>query len=136
MIPSVPIASALFPIMAPVVTPTWWHIRLPTSEIHRGLAVVTNRYAQDEYWHVLWLYKPPRPIVPRALVPVIILINPVQTIIEEKVCAQLWRVVNGVTWHDNEFRVYRKVNPDAYVGQPNAYANLNGSRSCRIHEHT
>ena len=134
-IPLVPAASLLLPSLAPVLTPARWRIRPPAAKIPRRIAVVAYRDAQDEQRHRRRRHARPRPAVPGAGVPVIVLIDPVHAIVEEEIRIQSWSIVNGVTRHPDKVRVVRQVDPDAYAGKPDADAHLSHSRSHRPNHH-
>jgi hypothetical protein len=134
-IPLVPAASLLLPSLAPVLTPARWRIRPPAAKIPRRIAVVAYRDAQDEQRHHRRRYARPRPAVPGAGVPVIVLIDPVHAIVEEEIRIQSWSIVNGVTRYPDKVRVERQVDPDAYAGKPDADAHLSHGRSHRPNHH-
>ncbi|HEY3309512.1 MAG TPA: hypothetical protein VGJ93_13745 [Desulfuromonadaceae bacterium] len=115
-LPPIPSPSALLPSMAPVLTPAGRRICLPPAKVHRRLPVIAHGDTEDKRRDNLWLYKPPRAVVPGTGVPCVILVNPVHAIIKEIVVIHLWGIIDWVARHRHEFRVQRQVDPNAYVG--------------------
>ena len=105
----------MFPSTSPVLTPAGRRIGLPSAEVQGRLAVVAYGDAQDEQRNNLRSHYSPGAVVPGAGVPVVIHVNPVHSIMKEIVGIQLWSVIDGVTRHQNEFRVDRKIDADAHA---------------------
>jgi hypothetical protein len=82
----------------------------------RRLSIEAHRDLQDETRHSSRIAKPPGSIIPGTRVPIIVLENPVHTIVKEIIGINLWRIIDRIAWHWDEFRKYRQVDPDAQVG--------------------
>ena len=115
-VPAIPTASTVFPVPAPVLTPTGGSIALPTPEIQGRLAIVAYGNPQDIQRHNLRPYYSPGTVVPGTGIPVVVQVNPVHAIVKEIVGIQVWSVVDRVARHQDEFRVKRQVDPDAHTG--------------------
>src|SRR6185369_7914972 len=100
----VPTASLLRPPVAPMLAPAWRCIELPATKIGRRIAVIAHRDAQYVDRNSLRAHQRPRAVVPGTAVPVVLLIDPVDAVVEEVVRLQARRVVNGVVRHPHEFR--------------------------------
>src|SRR6185369_17097036 len=93
-VPMVPTASALRPLVAPMLAPARRCIALPATEICRWIAVVAHRNAQYIHRHGLRAHQPPGAVVPGTAVPVVLLIDPVDAVVEEEVRLQARCVVH------------------------------------------
>jgi hypothetical protein len=95
------------------------------------MQVITHRNTKDEYRHFLRLYNPPWSVVPVTGVPVIILVNPVKTVVIKIVGIQPWSVIDRIARHPDEFREQRQVDSDTHIRQPDTYAHLACGRTHR-----
>jgi hypothetical protein len=102
--------------MSPVLSPTGWSGRDPTTKVHRRLAIVPHRNTQNIQWHVIWVYSTPGTVVPGTGIPGIIFVDPIHPIIKEIVGVHPWSIIDRIIRHPDKFRVDRQVNPDAHVG--------------------
>src|SRR5258708_14197668 len=118
--PPVPSGATLLPVTAPVLAPAWRRIRPPSAKVHRRPPVVSDRNSQDEYRHHLRPRNPPRPVVPRACVPGIPLVDPVHAIGEEIVRLHARGLVDQVVRHWDQLRGQVQVDSDAPDWRPDA----------------
>ena len=123
-VPAVPSAALLFPVAAPMLVPARRCVRAPAAEVRRWLAVIADRHAQHVERHVLRPHRVPRAVVPIARIPVVILIDPVQAVVEEVVRTRLRCVIDGVARHAHQLRVRRHVDADLHAGRADADAEL------------
>jgi hypothetical protein len=79
------------------------------------MPVVANGNTQYEVRHNRWVHETPRAVVPGTRVPVIVLVDPVHAIVKEIVGINLWRIVDRIAWHRNEFREQRQADPDVHA---------------------
>src|SRR4029450_6149405 len=116
-IPVVPAAPMGLPSRAPVVTPAGREIILPTAPVPRPDPVVAVRNHQKGLGQVSRLDEDPRPVVPRARVPVAIIHveDPVETVIEEVIGLHARGIVDRGAGNDLELREYREVDPDTHL---------------------
>lgn len=108
-IPPIPPAPVCLPVSAPVVAPARWRIEIPADEVTRRPAVIAHRNAQHIHRHVLGLYLFPRPVVPTADIPVVLIVDPIEAIVKEVIPIGLRRIVDGIARHPDESRVDRHV---------------------------
>jgi hypothetical protein len=66
-----------------VFVPARGGISLPAVEERWRVPVIADRHSQDVRRHADRVYRVPRAVVPSAAVPVVILKNPVQAIVEK-----------------------------------------------------
>ena len=111
-VPTIPPASTLFPVAAPVIPPAWRLIGTPAAEIRRRLAVVANRDAQHISRHIVITHPVPRPVIPAARIPVIALEHPVETVVKEVIRIHPGIVVDGIARYPDKIRVHRKIDTD------------------------
>lgn len=122
--PPVPSAVALFPVMAPMLTPARRSIGLPALEVHGRLPVIADRYAQDEQWHIFWLNRPPGAVVPGAGIPAVTLVDPVHSVVKKVVGFHAWSVVDRIARHRDQMREKRQIYPDVHIRQADADADF------------
>ena len=134
-VPLVPAAAPLFPVMAPMVTPTGCGVPVPAIEIGGRLAVVVHRNPQDIERHEIGSGQPPGPVVPLAGIPAVVLVDPVHSIVEEVVGVRSRRVVHRVAGDGHQVGVDRLVDADAYTGKADPDAYLGGGRNGRTQQH-
>jgi len=121
-VPSIPVTPALFPVATPVISPSRRSIGAPTTEIGRGVTVIPHRDTQDENRHNFRADYPPRTVVPGTGIPVIVLVDPIHTVIEEKVCRKPRRVIDRIPRHYDHVRIRRDVDTDIDMGSTDANA--------------
>src|SRR5664280_631139 len=134
-VPLIPPASTLLPRITPVLAPARRSVRLPAAEVRRRTAVVAHGYPKDEEGHVLRTHQVPRSVVPGARVPVVALVGPVHTVVEEEIRLQLRRVVDRIARHADELREQRHIDADAHTGKADADAQLGRSRGQQAESH-
>lgn len=122
-IPLVPTASTLFPVAAPMITPTWWRVGTPVAKIHRRRAVVAYRNAQHKQRHILRPRQLPRPVVPAAHIPVVALVHPIQAVVKEVIRIHSRGVVDRIARYLDELRIRRHIDTDVDTGQSDADAD-------------
>jgi len=99
-IPSIAASVVALPACAPMLAPTWRCVYTPLTEVlwrfaviaHWILAEVSWRFAVIAHWnpqHIeryrVGIHQLPWPVVPRARVPVLSLVDPILAIVEERV---------------------------------------------------
>ena len=112
MIPLIPTAPMLLPIVTPVIAPARRCFSAPSVKIGWRIPVVAHRDAQDIQGNHLRGYKTPRPVVPGTRVPVVALINPVHAIVKEEIRILSRRIIDRIAGNPHEFRVRGHVDAD------------------------
>jgi len=132
-VPAVPALALLFPLWSPVQAPAGRFIMSPAAEVGRRIAVIAHRNAQDEDRQIPGVHRPPWAVVPVAGVPGVVLVDPVQAVVEEVVGCHVGRVVDRVARHHHQLWEQRQVDADADVGQADTDADVNLGRDagCR-----
>jgi hypothetical protein len=134
-VPSVPPASMPLPSIAPMLAPTWRRIGPPSAKVPRRVLVVTHGDAQDKQRHIFRGNKIPRAVVPGTRVPVVLLVDPVHTIVKEVVRIQLWCIVDWVARYRDKVRERGNVDSNIYARKSDADTYLGDSRGRRTKQH-
>ena len=93
MVPTIPSASLLLPVVAPVLAPMRRNIHAPAGKIGWSLPKsVVARAAGTR--HILRSDLVPRAIVPAARIPVVVLVHPIQAVVKEVIRMHMWVVVD------------------------------------------
>jgi len=124
VIPAVPAMMAGAPIRAPMITPAWRRVRLPSAEINRRLTIIRNGNTQDIQRDIVRGLILPWPVIPAALVPIITLEHPVATIIEKIISTQIWGVIHRQTLYRHHLRIIRHINAYIDAGQSDIDADI------------
>ncbi len=112
-IPTIPVAMAFRPAATPVLAPARRMPSVPPAEIRGWPLVIEDRHAQHEIRDLLGLEQIPWAIVPRARVPIVAGVNPVEAVVEKKVRTRTRGIVDGIAGHRHEVRVGGQVDPAA-----------------------
>ena len=134
-IPTIPSASMLFPVVAPMLAPARGNIQTPAAKIGWSVTVVAHRNAQHEQWDVLRFDQIPRPIVPGARIPVVVRVDPIQAVVKEVIRTRSRVIVDRIARYRDQPRVCRHAEADAYTVRPYADAYLSVGRDCRVKQH-
>ena len=138
-VPTIPAAALTFPVATPVLAPAWGGVGTPAAKIRRWPAVVAHGNAQHEQRYIGGWDPVPWTVVPGAGIPVVITVNPVQTIVEEVVLIHSRVVIDRITRNADHRRVRRHGESEADPAVSDADAELalgqGLGRDCRIQKH-
>lgn len=138
-VPTIPSAALTFPVATPVLAPAWGGVGTPAAKIRGWPAVVAHGNAQHEQRYIGGWDPVPWTVVPGAGIPVVITVNPVQTIVEEVVLIHSRVVIDRITRNADHRRVRRHGESEADPAVSDADAELalgqGLGRDCRIQKH-
>ena len=95
-IPVLPVRVPTCPIRSPHAIPAWRCTYGPTAEDHWWIAVITHGNAQYEKRHAVVADKIPRSVVPRAGIPFVVHVDPIQAIVEEVIGVEARCVIHRI----------------------------------------
>lgn len=119
-LPTIPAAAVPLPVRPPMFTPVGWPVGMPSAKIPGGIHVVGDRNAQDEQGHGPRFNEKPGAIIPVAHIPVVVLVSPIEAIVEEVVAMEARGVIDRVAGDQDQLRVSRDVDANTQVRKTDA----------------
>jgi len=114
-IETVPPTMGIGPVTPPILVPTRRPITVPSVKIRWRIGVITHGNTQDEERHIKGIDDLPRTVVPIAREPAVVVINPIEPVVEEVIATEVRCVIDGVTRDRYQLRIGANRQVDAFT---------------------